>query len=358
MDNEPSPNAPDEELQDASASPDELEPMTFSTLGRFFAVPLLIIGSIMGGAVVVVLLFAAPSAPEGRSIESLLQALESGSGQRQMGMLLTKEKEHWQVALELSLRFADQGTEAELTAAELEKVAHRLSAVIRKELATLLAEGVSTRQGRIDGSKHLEFVIRALGRTESPIAVDGLLEVLQSGLEPYVAVAMRELGDLHGIPDTRRAIGPILDILERSGRSETRLIACTVLSLLGNPDDQRIIDALTAVRLTSEGEVGWSAALALARLGSVAGKSTLLDLMDRAFLSTGNRYEVVNAAGQVLRYPIPPQRVDELLIAAMEAASNLEDAEIWAMIAQLGSDPSPVVRGRAAEIVKARKGAA
>jgi hypothetical protein len=42
----------------------------------------------------------------------------------------------------------------------------------------------------------------------------------------------------------------------------------------------------------------------------------------------------------------------------MEAASNLEDAEIWVMISQLGSDPSPVVRGRAAEIVKARKGAA
>jgi hypothetical protein len=332
--------------------------MTFSTLGGFFAVPLLIIASIVGGAVVVVLLFAAPSAPEARSIESLLQALESGSGQRQMGMLLTKEKEHWQTALELSLRFGDKGTDEELTAAELEKVAQRLSVVIRKELATRLEDGVATIPGRSDGSRHLEFIIRALGRTESPIAVDGLLEVLQSGLEPYVSVALRELGDLHSIPDTRRAIGPILEILERSGRSETRLIACTVLSLLGTPDDRRVIDALAVVRLTSDGEIGWSAALALARLGSVAGKSTLLDLMDRSFLSTGDRYEVIDAKGRVLRYPIPPQRIDELLIAAMEAASNLEDTEIWAMISQLGSDRSPVVRGRAAEIVKARKNAA
>ena len=80
MDNQAPPNAPNEENTEASL--DGLEPMTFSTLGGFFAVPLLIIGSIVGGAVIVVLLFAAPSAPEARSIESLLQALESGGGHR------------------------------------------------------------------------------------------------------------------------------------------------------------------------------------------------------------------------------------------------------------------------------------
>lgn len=338
---------------------EDVEPITFSSLGRLFAVPLLIIGTIVGGAVLVVLLFAGPASPDERSVESLLQSLESGSGERNMGMLLTKEKEHWQTALELSLRLEKQDWDARLTAAERQSVAVRLGTMVRAEIALRVRPpeaGMPRVQYRADHSKHLEFMVRALGRTERPEAIDPLLAVLRSGQEPYVAAALREFGELHSLPESRRAVGPILRVLETSDRTETLLVACTVLSVLGEPGDRRIIDALATVRLAAEGEVAWSAALALARLGSNAGKSTLFDLLDRSFLESGKRYQVVNSSGQVLRYALPPQRVDELLIAAMDAASNLDDTEVWKMISQLATDSSPAVRGRAEKMLKARAG--
>ena len=100
----------------------------------------------------------------------------------------------------------------------------------------------------------------------------------------------------------------------------------------------------------------WSAALALARLGSDAGKSTLLELCDRSFLESGERYTITDSAGNVRRYALPAQRVDELLMAVIDAASNLDDADVWGMIQRLGSDPSPAVRAKAAATLKTRTG--
>lgn len=338
---------------------EDVEPITFSSLGRLFAVPLLIIGMIVGGAVLVVLLFAGPASPEQRSVESLLRSLEAGSGERNMGMLLTKEKEHWQTALELSLRLEEQDADAGLTPAERQTVAVRLGTMVRTEIDKRIQRaraGVPPPQQRADHSKHFEFMVRALGRTGRPEAVDSLLAVVQSGQEPYVTAALREFGELHSLPESRRAIGPIVRILETSDRAETQLVACTVLSVLGRPDDRNVIDALIATRLAGAGEVAWTAALALARLGSDAGKSTLYDLLDRSFLESGQRYRVVDSSGRVLRYALPPQRVDELLMAAMDAASNLDDTEVWKMISQLTTDPSPAVRGHAKTAIKARAG--
>lgn len=340
----------------ASARP---APMTFSLLGRFFGVPLLIIASIVGGAVLVVLLFGGPATPQQRSVNDLLDALEASSGERSMGLLLTREKALWQMALELSLRLEEKDQRARLTDAQLQTVARRLGGIVESELAAfgqVVDEGEQSATQRDLRGRRLEFAIHALGRTDRPEAVPPLLRVLESGRERFASVAMREFGELHELPDARRSIGPILSLVSTSKRPETLLIGTTVLSVLGEPRDQKVIEALARVRLEHPGEVAWSASLALARLGSAAGKSTLLDLLDRSFLESGDRYIATGPPGSGKRYPLPPGRVEGLLLAAMDAGAHLDDPEIWQMIERLQTDASPAVRGRAIALVDARNG--
>ncbi len=335
------------------ASLPDIEPMTWSLMGRFFGVPLLIIGTVVGGAVVVVLLFGGPAAPDQRSLESLLQALEASSGERSAGVLLPREKELWQTALELSERLRRK--EAELTEVELIGVSQRLATMVETELEHLdriTAFGDDLAPQRELRSNRFDFLLRALARTERPEAVGPLITVIRSGREPYVSVAIQQLADLHALPEARSAVDPILQALQKSARTETLLMACTALSVLAEPDNQRVIEALSQARLAHDGEVEWSAALALARLGSPAGKSTLLDLLNRQYLESGDLYQVTDESGNVKRYRLPPNRVESLLIAAMEAVANVDDADLWAMIDRLKSDPSPAVRGKATELIK------
>lgn len=324
-------------------------------MGRWFGVPLLIIGSIVGGAVVVVLLFGGPASTEQRSVESLLQALESSGGERSAGVLLPLEKELWQTALELSERLSKK--EAELSVEELHTVARRLAAMVEVDLANLDRITAFDKDLSIQRelrSSRFDFLLRALARTESEEAIGPLIDVIANGREPYVAVAMQQLGNLHKLPEAKRGVEPIVSVLEKTNRVETLLTGCTVLSVLADRDDGRVVSALATVRSANAGEVEWSAALALARLGSSAGKSTLLDLLDRTHLESGERYEVTDESGKVRRYPMPPHRVDALLFAAMDAAANLEDDDLWGMIDRLKSDPSPTVRGRAMEVTQRR----
>ncbi len=355
--------SPAETASGAASRSDELpnlEPMTFSLMGRLFAVPLLIIGTIVGGAVLVVLLFGAPAAPQARSVDSLLQALEASGGERSMGILLPREKELWQTALELSVRLEKKQQDAELSQADLASIARRIAGMVRTDLAnlgTIPTVGVERANQQEVRSTRLQFLIRALGRTEQAEAVDPLIEIVRSGEEPFAQVAMQMLGDMHSIPEVQKGVEPIVGLLQRGAKPETRLVACTVLSLLAPHGDSAAIEALRSARLGTEGEVVWSASLALARLGSNAGKSTLLDLLDRKFLSRADLYQVTDKAGVTHRYPFPPQRVEEVMLAAIDASARLNDADLWDSIGRLQSDPSPTVRSRAIAAIERHKSA-
>lgn len=335
-----------------------LEPMTVSLLGRFFAVPLLIIGGIVGGAVLVVLLFGGPAASPERSVAELLQVLEANSGKKSLGVLLPREKELWQTALDLSVTLKHKSTR--LSEEDLEVIAERLGNMVRVDMVNLdripTVDEERANQRRVR-SKRLEFLIHALGRTERPRVIDDLVEIVRIGHEPYARVAMQELGNLRALPEARRAIAPMVALLTASTTPETRLVACTALSVLASPDDQAVIDALAATRLVEDGEVAWSAALALARLGSSAGASTLVDLLDRRFLGAPDRLQIIDENGRVHRYRLEPDRVDEILLAAIDSASNLLDAVLWEQINELKSDPSPPVRMRAIEALASRQSA-
>ena len=82
---------PDEDAAGTSGTLDDtpaIEPLTLPVIGRLFAVPLVIISLIVGGAVCVVLLFGGPATAPHRSIWELVQTLEANSGERSLGLLL------------------------------------------------------------------------------------------------------------------------------------------------------------------------------------------------------------------------------------------------------------------------------
>ena len=331
------------------------KPAGFSLLSQWFGVPFLIVATIVGGAVLVVFLFGAPAQPERRDVDSLLQVLEASSGEKSAGMLLPREKELWQTALELTTRLEKK--EVELSDDEVLSIAKRLAVLVKTDLRhvdRLTASGGQSADDHAVRSRRLEFVIHALGRTERVEAVKPLIDVVRTGREPYVRVAMQELGNLHELGETRASIRPVLEVLTTAAMPETLLTACTVLSVIADEEDAAVIEALKSTRLAHEGEVAWSASLALSRLGSPAGKSTLMDLHDLTGFSAGERYQATDSAGRLVRYAMPPHRVDDLLIAAMDAVSNLDDPELGAMVERLTSDPSPTVRGRAMAVVSAR----
>ncbi len=353
-------NSTTEPKSEAVADPSlEAEPLTPSMLGKFFGVPLLIVAFIVGGAISVVLLFGATSAPPTRTIDQLLTSLEASSGQRQMGMLLTPEKELWQTGLELSTRLQNQ----QFSEQELDSLATRLSAIVTKDLAALNTAQEEQSKGipGLTGPNRLVFLISALGQTKQPKAIDPLIQavetgrlIVKEGREPLAEAAIRQLAEFGELPECRKAIDTLVTTLEKPVSTETRLTAATALSVIAEPDDQHVIDALEDVLHSEEGELVWTAALSLARLESSAGKSMLLDLLDRTFWSTGDRYRVTDKSGTVHRYAMPPARIDAYLGGAIDAASNLADADIWEAIEQLKSDRSLPVRSRATEAIKQR----
>lgn len=332
-----------------------LPPMTWSLMGRFFAVPFLIISLIVAGAILVVFLFGGPASPERRSIEALLSGLESTSGQRSAGVLLPREKELWQMALELSLRLEKK--DRELTPDELTQTASRLASMVESQVFAADATGSHVELDPTEEavrSRRLEFLIHALGRTDRPEAIPPLIQIVALNREPYVPAALQELGNLHALPEARDAVPEITRLLSQSPRPETAMVAATALSVLASPGDQAVNGSLKSLMFSNDGEVAWSTAMALARLGDSSGRTVLLDLLDRKFWESGERFQKTDESGNVLRYPMPPQRIEALLIAAIDAAAHLQDQVLWDAIETLKSDPIPSVRMKAAEVATRR----
>jgi hypothetical protein len=320
-----------------------IEPMTWPLLSRFFGVPLLIISTIVGGAIIVVLLFGGPAAPQQRSINELLTALEASTGERSAGILLPREKELWQMALELSTRL--EKSDSELTGDELAAAAQRIAAMVEADLAhpdPIAAPPEDVQSQRDLRSRRFEFLVHALGRTGRPEAVQPLIDIVIARREPYVAAAVQELGNLRELPEAKLAVGSMVGLLSDSQRSETLMVASTALSVLADRGDTGVIDALKLLLFSHEGEVAWSTALALARLGDASGRSVLLDMLDRTFWEKGERFQTVRP------------RIDAMLLAAIDAASQLDDWGLWEAIDRLKSDPSPSVRAKADEAPRRR----
>ena len=330
--------------------------MTPGIMGRLFLVPLLIVGAIIGCAVVVVLLFGGIVSEPERSIDQLISVLERSAGDKTAGMMLPRDKEVWQAAQELAGRLtkADQ----ELLAVDRDKTARRLARIVQRDgpLSADLSDG--------DRQK-LAFVMMALARVGEPDTLPALLEQLEA---PSPATRRAALLALSYYPDPEQLGRHIAVIATSLGDEavEVRIVACPVVALVG--DSARGARALAADRLAdrlmdAEREVQWNAALGLGRLADRRCKMVLLDMLDRTFWEEKTRYRapgIGTEPGTATDHPLPPGRVNVYLQTAMEAAACLltdpEDPEVRDALERLADDKHAGVRGVAVKLLSTSAG--
>ncbi len=308
-------------------------PMTKGLMARLFVVPAIIVSVLLAVSVIVVL-FGASSLTATRSIDELLDVLESGSGQRQYAaILLPAEKEYWQAAQELSSRLAK--SEGGRSPIDIEATAARLISIVNR-----YAPG---RDHSNAGTNAQHFLMLSLARLGSASGVEPLVGFLNDPDRRTRRVALQALAEMGSIPAARQALSEVLRCLD-DPESEVRLVACVAVASLADRGNAVAIRAV-ADKLESDREMQWNAAMTLARLGSAEGKLILMNLLDRAFW---NGIKVsYDADGASVSRPFTAVEVSRNLVAAVDAASQIDDGELTALIEELRSDESHAVRDAA-----------
>lgn len=328
-------DAPSAELGADGILADSDQPMTSSLMARLFAVPLVIVSVIVGCAVLVVLLFGSIATDQERSIDDLLTILETRPGDKLGGvLLLPNEKELWQASRELALRLSKK--EVEISPDELPVVVDRLSAILDSEVS-------ASDKPDEWAMKKRHFVMQAVAKTESPKAVDALVPHLKANDPLTRGQALVSLADLHDLPEARNALGAMFPLL-KDDEPAVQMQACIAVSVVAPSGDPATIEALVDAYFDDDREVQWNAALALARLGSSKSKSSLLDMLTRSYWENDVKVRRETKPGSFVEYPLPPLVVSRYLVAAVEAAAHVEDAEVWSQIELLAEDESPDVK--------------
>ncbi|MHC4093557.1 MAG: HEAT repeat domain-containing protein, partial [Planctomycetota bacterium] len=312
-------------LEAPGGSSPPVEPMTGSTLLRLFAIPSVIVAAIVGSAVLVVVLFGAISTESQRSIDELVTVLETSRGERLVGgVLLPQDKEVWQVT----------------------RVAGRLANLLR-------AEAADTSTLSAEGRKRLHLLMRALAETEDPAAVpllEGLVRDESAETRREALMMLGRLADVEGV----RATLPAVIAAVGDPHAVVRMVACVLLGRLASPDDAEAITALQRAYVDEDREVRWNGALSLARLRDGSGASLLDDMLRRDYWEEEVRASLQQDDGRRAEYQMPAEAVERYLAASINAVSHLDREELWARVHALKSDPSPVVAGKAREVLAGR----
>jgi HEAT repeat protein len=332
-------NADDQTADSAESAADAAPaPMTPTLMGRLFVVPAILVSMFVVGLTTVVLLFGWSSFSDRPTIDQLITRLESASGGRQAGALFPQDKDVWLAAQELASRLQDPT--AELQPNEIDPVARRLAGVYEN----LSAESPPREQADI---YKVYFTLLAISHLESPVSVDTLISGLGHASPDARRAALRGLIALNDYPDAHRAV-PALILTSTDSDKAVRMEACMALGLLGEGPRRGSAVAALAQRLSEDREVRWNAATALGRLGSAAGKTTLLQMLSREEWAQ-QRKQYTAKDGRDVDLPFSALQTDQAIIAAIDAAEGLDDADLKAAIAGLVDDPSGAVRVRAAE---------
>ncbi len=320
-------------------------------MGRLFLVPLIIVGAIVGCAVVVVLLFGGLVSEPEHSIDQLITALERPAGDKTVGVMLPRDKEVWQAAQELAGRLTKP--EQELIGADREKIARRLARIVRRDgpVSADLPNGERQK---------LAFIMIALARVGEPEVLPALLEQLDA---PSAATRRAALLALSYYPDPA-ALGPHIAVIARSLSDEAvevQIVACPVVALVAaSASGARALaaDRLADRLVNADREVQWNAAIGLGRLNDRRSKPVLLDMLDRTFWEAkmlDQAPETRTGRGTGVGHPLPAGRVNVYLQTAMEAAAcflvDPEDAEIRKALERLAEDNHAGVRGSAVKLL-------
>ena len=187
------------------------------------------------------------------------------------------------------------------------------------------------RKSKQDDSRVRQYLALAMGRTGKPVFFEPLTEDIANEKEENLSAVLYAVGMLK---DKRGAavLHPFLD--HRDAR--IRSIAVVALGTIGLPSSA---DRLKKALRDSEPNVQWGAAVSLAKMGDRAGKSVILNMLDRDYLS---------------RFPeVDPQEQNYLLLSAIEAASALHESELDTRLEQLSKmDSNLKIRAAALEKLK------
>ena len=171
-----------------------------------------------------------------------------------------------------------------------------------------------------DDPRVRQYLALAMARSGHLAFVDPLAAALpdaSEGTRFMLLVALGMFGTEEGAGDIVTQVLPYLS--DESAR--VRSGAATALGLAGSP---AAVLPLQRALYDSEPAVTWDAALALARLGDLSGKETLLELLDRSHLDT---------------FPNVDDRDQNLLMATViEVTAPLGDPDVGDRIATLARD--------------------
>ncbi|MCH7870592.1 MAG: HEAT repeat domain-containing protein [Planctomycetes bacterium] len=317
-----------------------VRPMTAGLMTRLFAVPALIVGVVITCALLVTLAFGWIAAGQEESIEDLITRVTSGTGDKAFGvLLLPKDKELWQAALELARRLKQP--EKEISAEKLPQIASQLRAGVSGIVEMQRPYSPATR-------KRMHLLAVALGRLKQPSAIDQFESMLTDDDAAVRKAAVSGMAELGSIPEMRERASSLIPVLNDDPVAEIRLIAATALGQIADPGDQAVIDALRT-QLVDEDEVRWNVALALVRLGNESGKVDILDMLSREYWQ--NRQIRDDPESDQTR-PISEAEIGRNIRSALTALDRVRDSEIRSAIRVLADDSNLNVAGDAREVLR------
>lgn len=318
-----------------------LRPMTPRLMTQLFGVPALIVLIVISSAVVVTLAFGWIGLGQRQDINTLIDKLARGSGERVAGMLLLpRDKELWQAALEIANRL--QKIDSEIPKEDRPAVAERLAAVLKR---TIDESAKSEQNGARERSM---FMARALGRIREPVALDYFIEMLASEHVFARTAGVAGVAEMSGVAGVAERAAALIPSLQDHRSAELRMIAAAALGKIALPDDEKIAAALRR-QLTDDDEVRWNVALALVRLGhEEPARGDVLDMLNPAYWQGRKvKYDV----GSDRTRDISPREVQRNMLAALAALDHVRDAQIRAAIEKLSQGADPTVANMARAVL-------
>lgn len=328
------PEQTDNVERDGEGNP--LRPMTPRLMTQLFGVPALIVLIVVSSAVVVTLAFGWIGLGQRQDINGLIDKLAMGSGQRIAGMLLPRDKELWQAALEIANRL--RNIDSEIPVEERPAVAERLATVLKR---TVDESAKSEQNGARERSM---FMARALGRIREPVALDYFLEMLASEHVFARTAGVAGVAEMSGVDGVAERAAALIPSLQDHRSAELRMIAAAALGRIASPDDEKVVAALRR-QLTDDDEVRWNVALALVRLGhEEPARGDVLDMLNPAYWQGRKiKYDV----GSDRTRDITPREIQRNMLAALAALGRVRDADIRAAIEKLSQGADPTVANSA-----------
>ena len=314
----------------AAQAAEQAPPMTATLMGRLFIVPAIVVCVMLGVAVVVVM-FGTSSLERPQSINDLLDRLQADSGDKTMGLLFPGARESWQAAQELARRLEDK--DKALDSDQIEPVAKRIISILH-------ATSAESKGGPTDGSAaqrgHARrlFLIAALGRLDTPVALEPLTRLITDKDPQTRQAALQAIARMRGVPETQQVLPEVYASLDDPVPA-VQMIACLTIAMVAERGDAAAVNAV-AQKLESDRETQWNAALALARLGSKRGKLVLMNMLDRSFWEGIDLDYEENGAS--VRRKFTEAEIDYRLRAAIDAASRLDDEDLRALVVALSQD--------------------